>query len=92
MLSALEGVEEVTTTEEPIIREFNPPNFIDSAFKLVQLIQKRSFRDLLGLGTITGVNSLVDDSVVEAVATYTNLDPNGPVTVKLSLITKLVFA
>ncbi len=86
-LSSIEGQEVVNTTEGPINRPFDTTvNFV--TFGLILIAKLNEFGhtlkrgDILSLGTLTGVNQF-NGTELQMVATYTNLDPEGPVTVKL---------
>lgn len=85
-LMLVTGTETITTTNGPISRPFNNANYIEFALTLIRLLNKNGIRvkkgDLLSLGNLTGVN-LFNPDELEIEATYTNLDPQGPVAMKI---------
>ncbi len=94
VLSDLNGQEVVTIDNgPPIIRPFNDNvDFLNFALILIQQIHDHGFEvqvgDVLGLGTVTGALTGVnpfEGNETKMVATYTNIDPNGTVTVTMNV-------
>lgn len=87
-LSSLTGTEKVTTQDGTFSRSFNSSvNFLTFALTLVQKLNALGYTikkgDILSLGNLTGTN-LVQETIQQVEATYTNLAPNGlPVTVTI---------
>ena len=85
-LNNVEGEERVITREKPITRPCKKAPFVTFALTLLSELRVRGHKvhkgDLLGLGFLTGVNKLIGTER-EMIATYTNLDPAGPVAVKV---------
>lgn len=86
VLSRVTGTEETITSNGTITRPFNQSNFITFALTLIRLLHENGITvkkgDLLSLGNLTGVN-LFQPNELELKSTYNDIDPNGPVTMRL---------
>lgn len=85
-LSDIEGEELVVKPSGNVLRPFNNQNFLQFALTLIEQLNLRGIKakpgDILSLGNLTGVN-VFDGTEEEIIAHYDNLDPDGPVTLRL---------
>lgn len=85
-LSDIAGEELVIKSSGNILRVFNNLNFLQFALTLIQQLNLRGLKaragDILSLGNLTGTN-LFDGTEEEMIARYDNIDPKGPVTLRL---------
>lgn len=85
-LTRLTGTETIQTTTGTTVRQFGTANFMNYALTLITLLNKNGITvkkgDLLSLGNLTGTAPF-QPTELKLSALYTNLDPDGPVTMTL---------
>ena len=84
----IQGKEVVSTRTTPLVSNFNNADFLLFAQRLINKLNEFGYEakpgDLLSLGSLTGLTLFTGNETAMS-ATFTNLDPNGPVMVNLTV-------